>query len=188
MELEDREEEYECQFYCFSTSDVVTRITNSMDVIMAGLIKSISNKLTNIMTQEEIESAKRSFLASYNESLVQHQAQLRSIVKTFLGIKSNILLEQDRCQSVQYTPEYEKQVEQEVENSKCQLRALVVLESRLRQCLKNILNEETLMNSLKAQFQHIVELRGGLESLQESTAKLPQMEELCKTLKEKLDF
>nr|XP_050869053.1 protein MIS12 homolog [Vespula vulgaris] len=138
-----KEEEYEMQLLGFhsravyATLESITRET--IESTCKKLCKSLQTKY-NYDTEElrELKENEKQLIQTYCTRAMPHLKIIEKTVKKYISIPKNVLLEEDKCQSIRYTQEEYERLEEHLENLQHRAKRATILNAALKEELATI--------------------------------------------------
>ncbi|XP_014602240.1 PREDICTED: protein MIS12 homolog [Polistes canadensis] len=133
-----KEEEYEMQLLGFHSRAVNATLKN----VVYEAIESTCNKLCQTLQDKyncdedeskELKENKKKLIQTYNERAMPHLKLIESIVKKYISIPKNVLLDEDKCQSVQYTVEEYELLEERLKTLQQRAKKATLLNAALKE-------------------------------------------------------
>ncbi|GAB1603416.1 protein MIS12 homolog [Argonauta hians] len=136
-------EEYATQFLGFTPKSFCNGVYNSMNDYIIECMKAVQSYLTekcsDSLTEEQIEEGTNAILHQYMANFSRTFERFESYVfKNIFSIPSNVLLAEDSPQKVQYSPESELLLDQQIEELKMKVWTLKTANAKLRSSLAEI--------------------------------------------------
>lgn len=138
-----KEEEYEMQLLGFhsravyATLESITRET--IESTCKKLCKSLQTKY-DYDTEElrELKENEKQLIQTYCTRAMPHLKIIEKTVKKYISIPKNVLLEEDKCQSIRYTREEYERLEEHLENLQHRAKRATILNAALKEELATI--------------------------------------------------
>lgn len=133
-----KEEEYEMQLLGFHSRAVNATLEN----IVYEAIESTCKKLCQTLRDKyncdkdesrELKENEKKLIQTYNERAMPHLKFIESIVKKYISIPKNVLLDEDKCQSVQYTEEEYELLEERLKTLQQRAKRATLLNAALKE-------------------------------------------------------
>ncbi|KAI4497008.1 hypothetical protein M0802_007956 [Mischocyttarus mexicanus] len=114
-------------------------VHNTIESTCKSLFHTLKNKY-NYDTDElrKLEKSEKQLIQIYNERAMPHLKFIESIVKKYISIPKNVLLDEDKYQSVQYTEEEYELLEERLKTLQQRAKRATLLNAALKEELTTI--------------------------------------------------
>ncbi|KAL7300588.1 protein MIS12 homolog [Trichogramma pretiosum] len=138
-ELEQRRaEEYQMQLFGLHSRTAVAainqKIKDALDTRCRNLCKSISKKYSlDDVGQEKLQKSINDLRKTYSRNMQPNLKYMEKLIHQFLSIPDNVLLDEDKCQEVQYTDEQYRNLEKELEELQEKAKRVTIFNAALKE-------------------------------------------------------
>ncbi|XP_015187877.1 PREDICTED: protein MIS12 homolog [Polistes dominula] len=133
-----KEEEYEMQLLGFHSRAVNATLEKIVYEAIESTCKSLRQSLQDKYDydKDELKELKKNvkkLIQTYSERAMPHLKFIESIVKKYISIPKNVLLDEDKCQSVQYTDEEYELLEERLKTLQQRAKRATLLNAALKE-------------------------------------------------------
>uniref|UniRef100_A0A1B6BXT1 Protein MIS12 homolog n=1 Tax=Clastoptera arizonana TaxID=38151 RepID=A0A1B6BXT1_9HEMI len=177
-------EEYEAQFFNFTSSDVAETVKQILeDEVMTSFNKMKDCILTHCTCKEDVDQLNLTMSAltnEYRKIITAKCVKLKENVHKIIKIPEHILLPEDACQKEQYTIEEELNLDKEIADLQRKFKNA--------SCMQLLLKKELEQNDLSEVASKVIEMRKIDQDIQEEENVNKMFSKLAKKNIQKLQL